>query len=73
MGVVYGSKIFLEAMQQAGEGHIVNISSAAGIIPMPGMSSYCATKFAVRGFLESIRLELVKHNIGVHGCAPRCD
>lgn len=70
MGVVYGSKVFIDAMKTAGEGHIVNISSAAGIIPLPGMSSYCATKFAVRGFSESIRPELAKHNIGVSVIHP---
>lgn len=65
MGVIYGSKVFLDDMKRAGEGHIVNISSAAGIVPIPGMSSYCATKFAVRGFSESIRSELAPHKIGV--------
>ncbi|WP_421711082.1 SDR family NAD(P)-dependent oxidoreductase [Alcanivorax sp.] len=57
-GVVYGTKAFLPHIQQAGEGHIVNISSVFGIIGVPTQSAYNAAKFAVRGFTESLREEL---------------
>ena len=57
-GVVYGTKAFLPHLQQAGEGHIVNISSVFGIIGVPTQSAYNAAKFAVRGFTESLREEL---------------
>ncbi len=69
-GVVYGSKFFLPYLKQAGEGHIVNISSMFGLIGLPTQASYCATKFAVRGFSESIRAELSDFNIGVTSVHP---
>ncbi len=69
-GVVYGSKFFLPYLQKAGEGHIVNISSMFGLIGLPTQASYCATKFAVRGFSESIRAELAEQNIGVTSVHP---
>ena len=57
-GVVYGTKAFLPLIKQAGEGHIVNISSIFGLIGVPTQSAYNAAKFAVRGFTESLRMEL---------------
>ncbi len=69
-GVVYGCKFFLPHIRKAGEGHIVNISSVFGIIGLPTQSSYAATKFAVRGFSESIRAELVGTGIGVTSVHP---
>ncbi|HLD67289.1 MAG TPA: SDR family NAD(P)-dependent oxidoreductase [Pseudomonas sp.] len=57
-GVVYGTKAFLPHLQAAGQGHVVNTSSIFGIFSQPGMSAYNATKFAVRGFTESLRQEL---------------
>lgn len=57
-GVVYGSKAFLPHLKASGEGHIVNVSSVFGLFSQPGMSAYNATKFAVRGFTESLRQEL---------------
>jgi NAD(P)-dependent dehydrogenase (short-subunit alcohol dehydrogenase family) len=58
-GVIYGCKLFLPALLAADEGHIVNISSVFGLVGVPRQSSYCASKFAVRGFSESLRAELV--------------
>ena len=57
-GVVYGTKAFLPILKKADEGHIINISSIFGIIGVPTQSAYNAAKFAVRGFTESLRLEL---------------
>ena len=57
-GVVYGSKAFLPALKQSGEGHIVNISSVFGLISVPTQSAYNAAKFAVRGFSDTLRMEL---------------
>lgn len=57
-GVVYGTKAFLPYLKQSGEGHIVNISSVFGLIGIPTQSAYNAAKFAVRGFTESLRIEL---------------
>lgn len=57
-GVVHGTKAFLPILQQAEEGHVVNISSVFGLFAQPSQSAYNAAKFAVRGFTESLRLEL---------------
>ncbi|MDH4281840.1 MAG: SDR family NAD(P)-dependent oxidoreductase [Myxococcales bacterium] len=69
-GVIYGCKFFLPHLKAAGEGHIVNLSSVFGIIAPPLQTSYVATKFAVRGFSESLRAELAEENIGVTSVHP---
>jgi len=69
-GVVYGCKFFLPELSRADEAHIVNISSIFGIIGVPTQTSYCATKFAVRGFSEALWTELREHNIGVTSVHP---
>jgi short-subunit dehydrogenase len=57
-GVVYGTKAFLPYLKQAGEGHVINISSVFGMIGVPTQSAYNAAKFAVKGFTESLREEM---------------
>lgn len=57
-GVVHGTQAFLPYLSASGEGHIVNTSSLFGIIAMPTQSAYNASKFAVRGFTEALRMEL---------------
>ena len=69
-GVIYGCKFFLPHLKAAGDGHIVNLSSVFGIIAPPLQTSYVATKFAVRGFSESLRAELADENIGVTSVHP---
>ena len=64
-GVVYGTKAFLPYLKEAGEGHIINVSSVFGLIGIPTQSAYNAAKFAVRGFTESLRLELEMEQCGV--------
>ena len=64
-GVVYGTKEFLPHLKAAGEGHVVNISSVFGLFAQPTQSAYNATKFAVRGFTESLRQELDMTKCGV--------
>ncbi|AXQ22770.1 SDR family NAD(P)-dependent oxidoreductase [Acinetobacter wuhouensis] len=64
-GVVYGTKAFLPYLKQSGEGHIINTSSLFGLTAQPSQSAYNATKFAVRGFTESLRQELEIENAGV--------
>ncbi|ARU88686.1 SDR family oxidoreductase [Pseudomonas sp. M30-35] len=64
-GVVNGTKAFLPHLKDSGAGHIINLSSIFGIFSQPGMSSYNASKFAVRGFTESLRQELDMANCGV--------
>lgn len=57
-GVVYGTKAFLPKLEKSGEGQVVNVSSIFGLASQPLMSGYNATKFAVRGFTESLRQDL---------------
>ena len=69
-GVVYGCKFFLPHLLREDEGHIVNISSMFGFVGFPGQSSYCATKFAVRGLSESLFAELSGTGVGVTSVHP---
>jgi NAD(P)-dependent dehydrogenase (short-subunit alcohol dehydrogenase family) len=66
-GVVNGTKAFLPALIESGDGHVVNISSVFGLFAMPTQSAYNAAKFAVRGFTESLRQEMLlsKHQVKV--------
>lgn len=64
-GVLYGTKFFLPYLRRVSEAHIVNISSLFGLIGVPTQSAYNASKFAVRGFTESLRQELENTHIGV--------
>lgn len=64
-GVVHGTKAFLPYLKASGAGHIVNVSSVFGLFAQPGMSAYNATKYAVRGFTESLRQELDIADCGV--------
>lgn len=57
---------FLQQMIDRKSGHICNISSAAGMIANPGMSVYCASKWAVIGWSESLRLEMKQSRSGVN-------
>lgn len=70
MGVVHGLKLFLPDMIARGSGHVVNVSSAAGLLAPPLMSTYCATKFAVVGLSESLRREVGRHGIRVTCVCP---
>lgn len=64
-GMIYGTKAFLPYLEEAGEGHIVNISSVFGLMAVPTQSAYNMAKFAVRGFTECLRIELdiSEHNV----------
>ena len=64
-GVVYGTKAFLPHLKASGEGHVVNTSSIFGLFAQPGMGAYNASKYAVRGFTESLRQELDLMDCGV--------
>src|SRR6266576_2819842 len=57
-GVVHATRAFLPRLARQREAHIVNLSSIFGIIAPPGQTAYAASKFAVRGFSESLRHEL---------------
>jgi short-subunit dehydrogenase len=64
-GVIYGTKAFLPYLKESGDGHIINTSSIFGLTAQPTQSAYNASKFAVRGFTESLRQELDMSNYGV--------
>jgi NADP-dependent 3-hydroxy acid dehydrogenase YdfG len=58
-GVVQGTKEFLPHLIASGDGHVVNISSLFGLLGMPGQTAYNSAKFAVRGFTEALRQEML--------------
>jgi NADP-dependent 3-hydroxy acid dehydrogenase YdfG len=66
-GVVNGTKEFLPHLIASGDGHLINLSSLFGLISMPGQTAYNATKYAVRGFTEALREEMLinGHPVGV--------
>ena len=64
-GVVHGCRAFLPVLREAGEAHIVNLSSMVGLLGLPHNAAYSLTKGAVRGFSEALRAELVTTDIGV--------
>jgi 3-dehydrosphinganine reductase len=70
-GTVYATKACLPSMIARRSGHIVNISSVYGFIGGYGYSAYCAAKFAVRGFSDSLRAELKPLGIGVSLVFPQ--
>lgn len=64
-GTVHVIKALLPDLIARGSGYIVNISSLAGVMGIFGYTAYGASKFAVRGFSESLRAEMKKYHIGV--------
>ncbi|HEX7739620.1 MAG TPA: SDR family oxidoreductase [Marmoricola sp.] len=58
-GVIHGTQAFLPHVIASGDGAVVNISSINGVLTQPGMSQYCTAKFAVRGFTETLRTEML--------------
>jgi short-subunit dehydrogenase len=71
-GVVNATKAFLPHLIESGDGHVVNVSSLFGLITLPAQSSYSASKFAVRGFTESLRQEMLvaRHPVRVSCVHP---
>jgi NADP-dependent 3-hydroxy acid dehydrogenase YdfG len=71
-GVLYGTKAFLPHLIASGDGYLVNISSVFGLVAVPTQSAYHAAKFAVRGFTESLREEMLMdgHPVGVSCVHP---
>jgi NAD(P)-dependent dehydrogenase (short-subunit alcohol dehydrogenase family) len=57
-GVVHGTKAFLPHLRASGEGYFVNVSSVFALISVPGQGAYDASKAAVRGFTDALRMEL---------------
>ncbi len=64
-GMFYCTRLAVPAMKKGGSGHIINIASTAALEGMPQVSGYCASKWAVKGFSESIWRELRDFRIKV--------
>lgn len=69
-GVVRMTRAFLPVMHKSDDARMVNLSSIFGVVTPPGQTAYCASKFAVRGFSNSLRYELRGTRIGVSVVHP---
>jgi short-subunit dehydrogenase len=69
-GAVYLTKAFLPTLLQQDAAHVVNVSSVFGLIAPAEQTAYCASKFALRGFTESLRAELRETNVSVSSVHP---
>ncbi|MTI87792.1 MAG: SDR family oxidoreductase [Balneolaceae bacterium] len=65
LGLMYVARAFLPTMLKKRSGHIVNITSAVGLTPNPGMTIYAASKWAAVGWSESLKLELQQNSESV--------
>ena len=70
LGLVHTFQPFISAMRAAGKGQLVGIASVAGIRGLPGAGAYSASKAAAIAYLESLRVEMLHHNITVTTIAP---
>jgi NAD(P)-dependent dehydrogenase (short-subunit alcohol dehydrogenase family) len=70
MGVVHGVHAAYPIMKRQGRGHIVNVSSLAGLLPMPASTAYCAAKYGVVGLSEALRLEAAEEGVKVSVVCP---
>lgn len=69
-GLLYMTKLIVPGMIEKQSGHIINISSIAGIEVYPNGSVYCASKHAVNAITKGLRIDLVKHGIKVSSVSP---
>jgi NAD(P)-dependent dehydrogenase (short-subunit alcohol dehydrogenase family) len=71
MGPIHVIETFVPPMVTAGRGgHLVNVSSAAGLVALPWHAAYSASKFGLRGLSEVLRFDLARHRIGVSVVVP---
>lgn len=71
MGVVHGCRFFIPKMIEAGGArHVVNVASSAANYPAPSMAAYAASKYAVAGFTEVLKMELSNSNVGITTVYP---
>ncbi|RMW38723.1 MAG: SDR family oxidoreductase [Nitrosopumilus sp.] len=69
-GMMYCIKNFLPSMLEKKSGHIVNVASVAASFGLPGIASYCASKFAMLGFSEGLKHELHGTGVGITVVSP---
>jgi uncharacterized protein len=70
LGMVYCTKLFLNSMISERSGHIVNVASVAASFGIPGLAAYCASKYAMLGFSESLYHELHGTGVGISVVSP---
>jgi NAD(P)-dependent dehydrogenase (short-subunit alcohol dehydrogenase family) len=71
MGPIHVIETFIPPMMAAGRGgHLVNVSSAAGLVALPWHAAYSASKYGLRGLSEVLRFDLDRHDIGVSVIVP---
>jgi 3-oxoacyl-[acyl-carrier protein] reductase len=70
LGTIFGCQAAVRVMRKQRWGKIVNVASLGGIVPMPGETVYCATKFAIRGYSLSLAAELQGEPISVSAVCP---
>jgi butyryl-CoA dehydrogenase len=69
-GVVHGTNAFLPYLKTSPSAHIVNVSSLFGLLSLPLQSAYNASKYAVKGFTEALKMEMAGSNLAVHCVHP---
>jgi short-subunit dehydrogenase len=69
-GMIYCIKHFLPSMLERKSGHIINVASVAASFGLPGIASYCASKFAMLGFSEGLKHELKGTGVGITVVSP---
>lgn len=69
-GTIYGTQSVIETMRKQGKGHIINVASMAALSPVPGLSLYSASKYAVRSYSLAASLELAEYGIAVTTVCP---
>jgi uncharacterized protein len=70
LGMVYCTKVFLDSMILRRSGHIVNVASVAASFGVAGLAAYCASKYAMMGFSESLYHELYRSGVGITVVSP---
>jgi uncharacterized protein len=70
LGMIYCTKLFLNSMISERSGHIVNVASVAASFGIPGLAAYCASKYAMLGFSESLYHELHGTGVGISVVSP---
>ncbi|MBF6172477.1 SDR family oxidoreductase [Nocardia blacklockiae] len=69
-GLIHGMRAVVPGMVERGRGHVVNVASLAGKIPLPGLAVYNASKFAAVGLSAATRLEFAEHGVSVSCVLP---
>lgn len=70
LGLAHGMRAVVPGMIDRGSGHVVNVSSLAGKLPIPGLAIYNASKFGAVGLTQATRLEFAPHGVSVSGVLP---